>query len=176
MTKGKITSLGETDTCGPGHSMHGKAILFDPYVVALQIQPVFPPRYAKSLAELSRSVTELRERATGAIALHDVETLQGLEGTEKNGASNSRFVGDDIHAEVHAVADVDVEMARSPKHHCCAQRGPAIGMRPGIARSGIRLDLDNPAPQPNRANGAHQNLSEEIRSHLERRPGVKRRR
>ena len=50
----------------------------------------------------------------------------------------------DVGAPVHAVGEVDVEVAGRAEHHLGARGRAAEGVRPGVARPGIRLDLGEP--------------------------------
>ena len=51
---------------------------------------------------------------------------------------------DDVAAVVHAVGEVDVEVAGRPEHHRVAAGAAAVGVGAGVARSVVRLDLGDP--------------------------------
>ena len=63
-----------------------------------------------------------RGRSVPATARHRVEALQGFGRPEQDGAAVILRTGDDVHAVVHAVGEVHVEVARRPEHDRVAGR------------------------------------------------------
>ena len=101
-------------------------------------------------------------------AAHHSLAGERREGSEQDRGADSVLAADDVRAVVHAVGEVDVEVARGSEHRPVAVGGTAVAVAGGVARPLVGLDFDDPGG----AAAADQDLVEEFRRHVERGAGV----
>ena len=78
---------------------------------------------------------------------------------------------DQVHAEVHAIGEVDVGVAGRAEHHRVPLGLPPVRMRGGIGRARIRLDLGEPDRDQAGRGLVLEDAAEQIRCDLDGKPG-----
>lgn len=105
-----------------------------------------------------------------AIGCHGIEAGDGFERAQQDAAGLTFDFATDIGAEVLAIDAVDIRMARRAEQDLVARRGAAIGVgggvRSGVVRSEVGLDLHDAAGEGAGGSAVHQQLVEEPRGHL----------
>ena len=92
----------------------------------------------------SRAGPEASRRVSSHSAAgdHGVDAVPGLEGAEQHPRRDALLLRGDVGAEVHAVREVDVEVAGRPEEHGVAVGLAAVAVAAGIVLP-VRLGLDD---------------------------------
>jgi hypothetical protein len=107
------------------------------------------------------------EKLTGlALALHQLDAIEGLKGPDENGRGDSRRLADDIEHEVRAIVEKNVGVAWTEIHRANARSRSAKMMSRGIARR-IGFCLYDAAAQPARGKIVDNDFSDEEASELD---------
>jgi hypothetical protein len=112
----------------------------------------------------SAQVRVYRRRPT---APEQIESVDRLTRSEQDRASVPFSSRHDVHAVVHPVGEIDVEVTGPAEHDVVAGRPSGEGMARRILRA-VRLDLDDPrandpAGQPSRQHAAEQRRRDLVR-------------
>ncbi len=123
------------------------------------------------LADVARSRREpALRRSRASPRPGQLEALIDLERADEHCLGLVTGAGDDVHAVMEAVDEVHVEMARRPEHDRVASGAAARGVRGQVLRSGVGLDLHDPAADPPVRRVMHQTRSEQLGRQLHRGP------
>ena len=105
-----------------------------------RVEPVLGPSDPERDREASRATSKVaRWRAT--TSTRQLDAFDDFARTEQHGGGGTHLVTHEVHAEVHAVGEVDVHMAGLAEHHGVARRLAAKGVRAGVEVTLVRLDL-----------------------------------
>jgi hypothetical protein len=141
--------MGESDPNGVGRTRRWWSAIIDDLdsdTVVLQVESVVTTIKPESRRKLGRTVAEV-DVSSGlrSANTHNVEAVKRRYRAKEHRRCNSHLTTHDVDAPVHAIREVDVEMARLAKHHVGAWRGASMGVRSGVVGSHVRLHLDDPA-------------------------------
>ena len=122
-------------------------------VVLVSVQP-------ERLGELAGSRAKITRLLRGPAAReHELDPLGRLQRTKQDRRAVSPPPADDVEAMVHPVGVVHVGVTASEVHGLVARGAAAlVRVRGSVARSEIRLDLDDDTCQPPAVKHAHQPL------------------
>ena len=87
----------------------------------------------KSGGEASRAAREIEKLASLAVALHELDAIEGLECADQDGRCDSSRLAHDIQHEVRAVIEKNVGVAGGEVHRTDARSRAAEMMSGGIA-------------------------------------------
>src|SRR5690242_13354142 len=111
------------------------------FFVFAQIQAVMAAIDLHSLREAAGAAGEIEEFGGLAVALHDFDAFERLEGADQDGGGGFGRLADDVEHEVCAVVEENVDVAGSEVHGLDARRGAAEMVTGGIAwRIGFGFD------------------------------------
>ena len=106
--------------------------------------------------------------APGAGQLLPLDDLAGPQQHRRRAAVGG---ADQVHAEVHAVGEVDIGVAGRAEHHRVPLGLPPVRMRGGIGRARVRLDLGEPDRDQAGRGLVLEDAAEQIRCDLDGKPG-----
>src|SRR5207244_271328 len=88
-----------------------------------------------------RPAAEVAHAVRASTDLHAIDAFERLRGSEQDRARRPIRTGHHVHAMVHAVGEVDVQMSRRPEHDADTRRATPVGVtRRVVLIVGLRLD------------------------------------
>ena len=120
----------------------------------------------KSGGEASGAAREIEKPGRLAVALHDLDAIEGLERADEDGRGDSRRLADDIEHEVRAIIEKNIDMAGSEIHRANARSRATEMMSRGITGR-ISFRFHDAAANPARGKIVDDNFSNEEASELD---------
>ncbi len=105
---------------------------------------------AERPAQPGRATRQVAVRAPGRARPGQLDPLDDLPRPQQHRAGGALDAGDHVAAHVHAVGEVAVEVAGRAEHDRVARRPAAVGVRAGVVRAVVGLDLGEPDAPPRR--------------------------
>jgi len=119
-------------------------------IVAQQIMPVEVPVYMQGLAKQSWALGPA------------LDVLYGFDCAQQHSGGMAFRFGDNVHAIMHAIDEIDVGMAWWTEHHL-GPRGQAFRrMRGKVMNSKVRFDFNNSTYALDAVGGAHEPLAKQF--------------
>jgi len=125
-----------------------------------KVEPVVAAIDLKSGGEASRAAREIKKLTGLAVALHELDTIEGLECADQDGRCDSSRLAHDIQHEVRAVIEKNVGVAGGEIHRTNARSRAAEMMSGGIA-GWISFRFHDAAAQAARGKIVDDDLSDE---------------
>jgi hypothetical protein len=161
-----IRGAGDADADGFSDGPHGMADFAEPeWAASAKVEAVVMAMDLKGGGEASRPAREIENSSGLAVALHELDAFERLEGADEDRGGDSCGLADDIEHEVRAVIEKNVGVAWGEIHRSNARSWPAVVMSGGIARR-IGLCFHNAAAQSARREIVHDSFPYEEASEL----------
>ena len=108
---------------------------------------------AECPTESGRATRQVAVLRAGTALAGDLDAVDDLAGADQHRARGPGRTAPDVAAHVHAVGEVAVQVPGRSEHHRVARRLAAEGVRAGVVRAVVRLDLgetygDVAVPEP----------------------------
>jgi hypothetical protein len=98
-----------------------------------------------------------------------LDPLDRFRRAQQHRAALSDSAGDDVHAVVHPVGEIDIQVTGLTEHHVVARCSPPEGVARRIVRL-VGLDLDDPGSNDASGKPPCEHTSEQGRGNFVRRP------
>lgn len=162
-----VGGAGDADAHAFADEARGAVDLAEPkFFVGAEIDTIMAAIDLQSLRKTPRAAREIQKLSGFAMALHDFDAFERLEGANQNGGGGSSGLAHHVEHKVIAIIEENVDVPGSEIHRADAWRRAAEMMSGRVARR-IRFGFDDAAADASRRQIVHDDFADQETSELD---------